>query len=206
QLGQDQQAAERGAQLVRDVGHELGLGPRGDGQLPGVLVELEPGLLDLRELPGRGGGGPRDAGRSVDGRAFGAGRGRDRGGRGRSGRRGAGRCGAGGGGSCRGGGTGRGDRRGRGGGGRLGQPAQGRGAGEPGDLVGQRLIVLGQLVEQLAEFGQFVIAADRGARAQVTVPYRPHRGEEPRQPRVGHHCQGGPPGEPRHAGTAIPVF
>ena len=50
QPGQDQQAVQRGAQLVRDVGQELGLVPGGQVQLPGPLLDLLPGLLDLDVL------------------------------------------------------------------------------------------------------------------------------------------------------------
>jgi hypothetical protein len=38
-LGEDQQAVQRRAQLVRHVGDELGLVLRGDGELTGLLLD-----------------------------------------------------------------------------------------------------------------------------------------------------------------------
>jgi hypothetical protein len=49
-LGQHQRAVQRGTQLVRHVGHELGLVLRRDGQLPGAVLQLLAGLLDLEVL------------------------------------------------------------------------------------------------------------------------------------------------------------
>ena len=50
QLGQDQQAVERRAQLVRHVGQELGLVARGQRELLGPLLQRPAGLLDLDVL------------------------------------------------------------------------------------------------------------------------------------------------------------
>ena len=47
QLGQDQQAVERGAQLVGHVGEELRLVLRGERELLRALLQHLPGLLDL---------------------------------------------------------------------------------------------------------------------------------------------------------------
>ncbi len=49
-LREDQEAVQRGAQLVRHVGDELGLVLRRDGQLAGLLLDQELGLLDLSIL------------------------------------------------------------------------------------------------------------------------------------------------------------
>ena len=50
QPGEHQQAVQRGAQLVRHVGEELRLVPRRLVKLLGALLDLLPGLLDLRVL------------------------------------------------------------------------------------------------------------------------------------------------------------
>ena len=50
ELGQDEQAVERRAQLVAHVGQELGLVPGADGQLLGPLLQRPPGQLDLGVL------------------------------------------------------------------------------------------------------------------------------------------------------------
>ena len=50
QLGEHEQAVQRGAQLVRHVGEELGLVARGDRELLGALLQGAPGLLDLEVL------------------------------------------------------------------------------------------------------------------------------------------------------------
>ncbi len=52
-LGQDQQAVQRGAELVGHVGDELGLVLRRDRQLGGLLLEESLGLLDLLVPVGR---------------------------------------------------------------------------------------------------------------------------------------------------------
>ena len=49
-LAEDQDAVERRAQLVRHVGEELGLVPRGQRQLLGLVLERAAGLLDLLVL------------------------------------------------------------------------------------------------------------------------------------------------------------
>ena len=49
-LGEDEQAVERRAQLVRHVGHELGFVLRGEGELLGLFLEGLPGLLDFGVL------------------------------------------------------------------------------------------------------------------------------------------------------------
>ena len=49
-LGEDQQAVERGPQLVRHVGEELGLVLRGQLELLGLLLEGQLGQLDLAVL------------------------------------------------------------------------------------------------------------------------------------------------------------
>ena len=49
-LGQDQQAVQRRAQLVRHVGDELGLVLRRDRELAGLLLDEALGLLDLEVL------------------------------------------------------------------------------------------------------------------------------------------------------------
>ena len=49
-VGEDQQAVERRAQLVRHVGEELGLVLRGERELLGLLLERLAGLLDLLVL------------------------------------------------------------------------------------------------------------------------------------------------------------
>ena len=50
QLGQDQQAVERRAQLMRHVGKELRFVPRGQRQLLGLFFESQPRFLDLAVL------------------------------------------------------------------------------------------------------------------------------------------------------------
>lgn len=50
QPGEDEQAVERGPQLVAHVGQELRLVPGGTGELPGPGLELLPRLLDLQVL------------------------------------------------------------------------------------------------------------------------------------------------------------
>ena len=50
QLGEDQQAVERGAQLVAHVGQELRLVLGGQRELLGAVLQLLPGLLDLQVL------------------------------------------------------------------------------------------------------------------------------------------------------------
>ena len=49
-LGEDQEAVQRGAKLVRHVGDELGLVLRRDGELAGLLLDEALGLLDLLVL------------------------------------------------------------------------------------------------------------------------------------------------------------
>ena len=49
-LAEDQDAVERGAELVRHVGQELRLVLRGQGQLGGLVLERAPRLLDLLVL------------------------------------------------------------------------------------------------------------------------------------------------------------
>jgi hypothetical protein len=49
-LGEDQQAVQRGAQLVRHVGDELGLVLRGDRELADLLLDQPLGLLGLEVL------------------------------------------------------------------------------------------------------------------------------------------------------------
>ena len=49
-VGEDEQAVERRAQLVRHVGQELGLVLGGQGQLLGLLFQLLPGLFDFAVL------------------------------------------------------------------------------------------------------------------------------------------------------------
>ena len=49
-IGQDQQAVERRAQLVRHVGQELGLVLGGEGQLLGLFLQRLAGLLDFLVL------------------------------------------------------------------------------------------------------------------------------------------------------------
>ncbi len=49
-IGEDQQAVERRAQLVRHVGQELGLVLRGQRQLLGLFFERLPRLLDFLVL------------------------------------------------------------------------------------------------------------------------------------------------------------
>ena len=49
-LGEDQQAVQRRAQLVRHVGDELRLVLRGDRELAGLLLDQALGLLDLLVL------------------------------------------------------------------------------------------------------------------------------------------------------------
>ena len=50
QPGEDQQAVQRGAQLVGHVREELRLVLRGERELPGPFLDLLPGQLDLRVL------------------------------------------------------------------------------------------------------------------------------------------------------------
>jgi hypothetical protein len=50
QPGQDEQAVERGAQLMRDVREELRLVPGGQVKLTGPFLDLPPGVLDLDVL------------------------------------------------------------------------------------------------------------------------------------------------------------